>query len=100
VRPDDLVDPDREDEEDGREQDDAGGHEIRQQRVVRALLHVAERPVGGGDPQDDEVDPDHPESELDDRTADDVADRFANAGEDLVHALVDASLGVESRAPW
>ena len=53
VGPDDLVDPHGEDEEDRGEQDDPGRHEVRQDRVVRALLHVAERPVGGGDPQDD-----------------------------------------------
>ena len=46
VRPDDLVDPDGEDEEDRGEQDDAGGRDVRQDRVVRPLLHVAERPVG------------------------------------------------------
>ena len=92
VRPDDLVDPDREDEEDGGQQDDPGGDEVRQDHVVGSLLHVAERPVGGGDPEDDEVGPDRQEGELDDRALDEVVDRLADPVEDLIHELGVASV--------
>ena len=87
VGPDDLVDPHREDEEERGEQDDPGRDEVRQDRVVRALLHVAERPVRRRDPEDRDVDEDQPAADLDDVARDDVADRIADTVEDLIHAL-------------
>ena len=80
VRPDDLVDPDGEDEEDRGEQDDPGRGDVRQDRVVRPLLHVAERPVGRRQPEDDQVEPDRPEAELDDVALEDVAERRRRSG--------------------
>ena len=86
VRPDDLVDPDREDEEHRSEEDDPRGDQIRQDRVVRTLLHVPEGPVRRREPDDDQVDPDQPEAQLDRRAADDPADRLADLVEDVFHA--------------
>ena len=65
VGPDDPVDDDPEHEQERGEQDDQGRREVRQDRVLAPLLHVAERPVRGGEPQDDEVD----DERLDARTA-------------------------------
>ena len=59
----------------GVEQDDRRRGEVRQDRVVRALLHIAEGPVRGRDPQDDDVEGDEPAAELDDWAPDDLADR-------------------------
>jgi hypothetical protein len=50
------------------------------------MLHVAERPVGAGQPQDDQVDRDGLEDELDGSAREEVADGAADLAEDLVHA--------------
>ena len=63
VRPDDLVDEDRQREQ-RREDDDEARRDVRQDRVLGPLLHVAEGPVGGREPEDDQVDRDRPEPEL------------------------------------
>ena len=86
VRPDDLVDEDRQREEDRGEDDDEARRDVRQDRVLRPLLHVAEGPVGAGQPEDDQVDRDRLERELDRGAAEEPAEGFPDLAEDLVHA--------------
>ena len=70
----------------GREQDDQRGREVREDRVLAPLLHVAEGPVRGREPEDDEVDDERLEGELHDRVREEAADRVTDRVEDLVHA--------------
>ncbi len=85
VGADDPVDDHRQHEEHRGEQDDEAGREIRCDRVVRAALKVAERPIGRGEPQPDDVDRSRLQPELDDGITEESADRRSDRREDLLH---------------
>ena len=88
LRPDDPVDEDAEDEEDRREPDHERRGEIGHDRVRGPALHVAEGPVGRGEPDDDDVDADRLEAQLDERALEEGGDRVADPGEEVqVHAV-------------
>src|SRR6266508_1173634 len=88
VGSDDLVDEHGGREEDRCEDDDEARHEIGQDGVLGPQLHVAKRPVGGREPQDDPIDGDGLEAHADRRAVEQVADRISDLLDDLVHAPV------------
>ena len=66
--------------------DDEARREIGDEGVLRPQLHVAEGPVRGRQPEDDEVDRDRLRRQLNVWVVDDIAEGFADRLEDLVHA--------------
>ncbi len=92
LRPDDLVGEDRDREEEEGRDDDERGREVRRDRVRRAALHVAERPVGGREPEQEPGDGGELETELDDGVIEDRTDRVADRLKDLVHPPREASV--------